>query len=58
MRDPNRIPEILSMMSRVWYKNPDLRLCQLIINVTGIQDPYYVEDEEFLKKLKKVYKEE
>jgi len=58
MRDPNRIPEILSVLSRVWYKNPDLRLCQLIVNTTGMGDPYYFEDEELLKKLREVYKEE
>lgn len=58
MRDPNRIPEVLSVLSRVWYKQPDLRLCQLIMNATEQRDPYYTEDEDLLKKLKEVYKEE
>jgi uncharacterized protein YihD (DUF1040 family) len=61
VRDPNRIPEILSVLSKVWYKNPDFRLCQLIMNATGSirsYDPYYIEDEELLKKLKELYKEE
>ena len=58
MRDLNRIPEVLSILSRVWYKNPDLRLCQLIINATGVKDPYHIEDEILLEKLKETYKEE
>lgn len=30
MRDPNRIPEILKVLERVWTQHPDLRLGQLI----------------------------
>lgn len=32
MRDPDRINEILELISKIWHKNPDLRLCQLIGN--------------------------
>lgn len=59
MRDPNRIHEILRVTSKVWYKNPDLRLGQLILNAcptdTGL---YYLEDEDLLESLKHVYEEE
>lgn len=30
MRDPNRIKVILDRLEKVWEKNPDLRLGQLI----------------------------
>ena len=56
MRDPNRIPEILSHLSRVWYSYPDLRLCQLIVNIVpNEQALYYIEDEDFLENLKTVH---
>jgi uncharacterized protein YihD (DUF1040 family) len=59
MRDVNRIPEILAMVSKIWYKHPDLRLCQLILNACeNDQMSYYIEDEDLLAKLKKAYKEE
>lgn len=57
MRDPNRIPGILSLLSNIWHENPDLRLGQLICNaVKEGKDPYYIEDEELIKILKSVYK--
>jgi len=59
MRDPNRIPEIISVVTRVWYKYPDLRLGQLILNACpNDKVAYYIEDEELLENLKKIYKEE
>jgi len=46
MRDPNRIEPMLQLIREVWYKTPDLRLTQLIMNaLRSNQDPYYVEDE-------------
>jgi len=32
MRDPERINRIINLIKRIWKKNPDLRLCQLIEN--------------------------
>ena len=59
MRDPNRIPEILRTVSKVWYKNPDLRLGQLILNACPTDAGlYYLEDQELLENLKKAYEEE
>jgi uncharacterized protein YihD (DUF1040 family) len=59
MRDPNRIHEILRVMSKVWYNHPDLRLGQLILNACATDSGlYYMEDEDLLKGLKHAYKEE
>jgi uncharacterized protein YihD (DUF1040 family) len=51
MRDPKRIPKIIKKLREVWSNYPELRLCQLIINVTGIDDPYHIEDDYLLKLL-------
>lgn len=57
MRDPKRIPEILKEIERIWNKNPDLRLVQLLLNVmTPFNAPYCMEDDKLLKKLKDMYK--
>ena len=46
MRDSDRIDEILKLISKIWHKNPDLRLLQLLINVClSDTDFYFVEDE-------------
>ena len=56
MRDPARINEILSIIEKVWKKNPDLRLMQLLGNCwTSGHDPYYIEDDELLKKIQQSY---
>lgn len=34
MRDPNRIPQILHLLGLYWDKYPDLRLGQIICNLT------------------------
>jgi uncharacterized protein YihD (DUF1040 family) len=52
-RDPNRIPEILTLVQKAWEELPDLRLGQLLMNVTGNRDGiYYVEDDVLLDDLK------
>ncbi len=55
MRDPARIHQIVSILEEYWEKNPDLRLCQVIMNVTSktnfSMDPYYMEDDLFKKLL-------
>ena len=57
MRDPERIDKVLAAIGEVWYKYPDLRLGQLILNV--VQDPtlYYIEDEDLVKRIDKFYGE-
>jgi uncharacterized protein YihD (DUF1040 family) len=63
MRDPNRIPEILAEIGKIWMNNPDLRLMQLLDNAliqqeeVGIGfDMFYVEDELVLRALKEFSK--
>lgn len=54
MRDPKRISRALLLLGRIWIKNPDLRLCQLIDNVSP-GDNYHVEDDDLEKRLKLTY---
>lgn len=55
MRDPNRIPKILSELERIWNLNPDLRLGQLIVIGTKPQKPcsevFSIEDEKLMEGL-------
>lgn len=70
MRNPKRINKILKLIEKIWAKNPDLRLCQLIENCFSDKgkivqtlkgnvyidfDIYFVEDEELEERLKKIY---
>jgi len=58
MRDPKRIKQILDLIEKIWKKNPDLRLNQLIYNIVSTSRPvassdlnhytlYSLEDDEF-----------
>lgn len=42
---------ILHKLQKHWEEHPQLRFCQIIGNVLGKGDHYYVEDEEFEEKL-------
>ncbi len=55
MRNPERIDEILDLVSKIWHKYPDLRLCQLISNCFQRNYLYYMEDDELKDKLIKSY---
>lgn len=56
MRDPKRIPEMLKELEDFWKQVPDWRLGQVISNfsyeMTGNNDPFYIEDKDLLKLLK------
>ena len=64
MRDKRRISRILNLLRKVWNRNPDLRLLQLIINITDREYVlYHLEDDqleialrEWLKKHKSCQK--
>ena len=43
-RTERHMEYILQDILRIWKKYPEYRLCQLIVNATQRQDPYYVED--------------
>ena len=55
MRDPNRIKPCCDKLATIWEMVPDWRLGQFMKNVLQAHkrvkgtDPFYVEDEEFLK---------
>lgn len=58
MKDINKIDSILGLIKEIWYRHPDLRLTQLIMNALNInRDPYYIEDETLKKALKKSKKQ-
>jgi uncharacterized protein YihD (DUF1040 family) len=53
MRDPGRIDEILQLLREYWQRQPDLRLGQIVTNIShgyGANtdqrplDPYFIED--------------
>ena len=50
MRNPDRIPQVLAEIERMWQRYPDWRLGQLICNLTIWADhdatsPYDIEDD-------------
>jgi len=58
LRDPKRIKRILKLIEKVWKKNPDLRLFQLLDNSFHTYgDYYYLEDENLEESLKEFYNE-
>ena len=56
MRDPKRIPEVISLIEEYWALNPDLRLGQLLHNAKGSSELsiYYTEDERLIARLKEM----
>jgi hypothetical protein len=60
MRDVNRIKPFCNTLATEWSKVPDWRLGQLIENLKrayNINDLFYMEDDEFIEKLKDMFKE-
>lgn len=60
MRDPNRMGPILSLLGEVWAANPDMRLGQIVENLSksnalgGDIDTIQIEDDELGMRLQKV----
>ena len=54
IKDEN-FAEIMQKMIKIHHKSPELRFMQLIINAIGVNDPYYMEDEQLLEQLKDCY---
>lgn len=56
MRNPQRIKEILKELEIFWYNNSNLRLGQIISNLSyelsGDNDPFFIEDDNILTLLK------
>lgn len=62
MRDPERIDAVLEELEQYWRENPDLRLGQIVGGMGqrcgyGL-DPFYMEDDEFIKTLKSIRNQE
>ncbi len=55
MRNPDRIDETLKLISEIWHKYPDQRLCQIIGNCFEAKDLYYIEDTTLIYKLIEYY---
>lgn len=45
--------EVLQMIKRIWEQYPDFRLGQLLVNVCGKEDLFYVEDEDLVRALQR-----
>lgn len=57
MRDPNRIEPFLAEIAKLWHKVPDGRFGQLICNIPFKRDPFYMEDDEFLECVERLFDE-
>ena len=62
IRDPKRIPRMLSMLRSLWGQYPDLRLGQIVCNAAiaqhqgaGNADPFNVEDDKMEEALARLF---
>ena len=51
MRDPDRIVDVMAALLVAWQDVPDMRLGQLLVNITGKSDLFYVEDDVLLDEI-------
>ena len=51
MRNEKRIDRILTKLGIIWKYYPDLRLGQLIENLTDTDDTFYIEDSQLEMKI-------
>lgn len=60
MRDPNRIPQVMEKLQKLWEQVPDWRFMQLINNIQSAEgyDLFYVEDSTFVDILDKYFNDE
>ena len=58
MRDPNRIDTFLKELGKIWKEEvPDWRFGQLMFNfLSQTGDPFYWEEDKFIKRLKEFFK--
>lgn len=50
MRDPDRIPEVLEKLGRLWKLDPDLRLGQIVMKLSADANnsAFFIEDDRIL----------
>jgi uncharacterized protein YihD (DUF1040 family) len=53
MRDSRRIGKTLGALEHYWRRHPDLRLGQIVGNLSRGLDPYFIEDETLLGRLER-----
>lgn len=59
MRDPNRIRKFCEELASIWeIKCPDWRFGQLIVNIFGDRDPFYMEDDAAMQKIRNFFQKE
>lgn len=58
MRNVRRIDRILEVLGDYWKLVPDWRLGQLIKNVFGNNDIFYLEDEQFIEVVRNYFNQE
>jgi len=53
MRNPERISRITTKLIKLWKMHPQLRLCQLLGNMSTLhlEDMYYLEDKDLEKRI-------
>jgi hypothetical protein len=56
MRNPKRIDIVIEELRNLWKTIPDFRFAQLFMNLVETPDPFYMEDEFLLKRIRE-YKE-
>jgi len=58
MRNPKRIEKIMSIVERIWKKEPDLRFGQIITVIDSLSDNdiFHIEDDEVIELLKQFEK--
>ena len=59
MRNPERIPEILDRIRKVWEQHPQLRLGQLLVasfqKKSKQNDIFHVEDKELIEMVEELF---
>ena len=60
MRSPKRIEPFLEKIKECWLKVPDWRFGQLMVNIFDQLEinPFFIEDEDLLKEINKMFSEE
>lgn len=53
IRKSQRMDEVLRLTKEIWEQYPDFRLGQLLVNICGKKDLFYVEDEDLVKALQR-----
>ena len=48
MKDPKRIDKIIELLRATWKSTPHERLGQLLVNATGLDSLFYIEDEDLV----------